>query len=216
MMDAMREQPLIAVDVVPVAFRDEGLVIGTAARQFEPFTGEQALPGVLLAPAELLSAAAYRALDSKAGVADTSVRAVLQLGAFDGPGRDPRDSAISVAFLAVIDPGASTLMRWNPARSGRLGLPFDHDDIIQRARALMSDSLWTNRDLTRALTGPVFTTARAAAIHEEVRGSRPHINNLRRDLAASPHLEQVTEMESAKRRPGRPSLTWRWVRDEAG
>lgn len=210
-MDAMREQPLIAVDVVPVAYRGEGLVIGTAARQFEPFTGEQALPGVLLAPTELLSAAAYRALETKAAVADTSVRAVLQLGAFDGPGRDPRDSAISVAFLAVLDPDASTNMRWNPATGGRLGLPFDHDDIIDRARELMSDSLWTNRALTRALTGSVFTTAQAVAVHEQVRGSRPHINNLRRDLAASPHLEQVTETEPTKRGPGRPSLTWRWV-----
>ena len=214
MMDAVRDQPLIAVDVVPVAFGHAGLVIGTALRQFAPFEGEYALPGVLLGSTELLTEAAYRALDSKAGITRTGVRALLQLGAFDGPGRDPRDSAISVAFLAIVDPSAASNARWSPAAEGRLDLPFDHDEIIERARELMSDSLWSNRELTRALTGELFTTATAAAVHEAVRGTKPHINNLRRDLAGSAHLEQVGVAELAHRGPGRPSLTWRWLAEK--
>lgn len=210
-MDAVRDQPLIAVDVVPIAFGPEGLAVATAARQFEPFEGEQALPGVLLGPTELLSEAALRSLESKAGMPPTHVRTLLQLGAFDGPGRDPRDSAISVAFLAVVDPGSGSRSQWSAVDGVPLGLPFDHDDIVERARALMHDSLWTNRRLTRALMGDVFTTAAAAALHEAVRGVKPHINNLRRDLGASADLEQVPGFDEDKRGPGRPALTWRWA-----
>ncbi|HEY4267757.1 MAG TPA: NUDIX hydrolase, partial [Galbitalea sp.] len=89
-------QPLIAVDVVPIAVDSDALWIGTATRRFEPYIGREALPGVLLGAGEMIEDAARRALADKAGI--TEVRALLPLGTFDRPGRDPRSHAISIAW----------------------------------------------------------------------------------------------------------------------
>ena len=103
---AARDQPLIAIDVVPVSFTTGGgLRVATARRANAPYAGREALPGVLLDAAERLADGARRALRTKTGIDAAAVRHLAQVGAFDGPERDPRDAAVSIAFLAVVAPG---------------------------------------------------------------------------------------------------------------
>ncbi|WIA99851.1 NUDIX domain-containing protein [Curtobacterium sp. MCBA15_012] len=115
---AARDQPLIAIDVVPVSFTTGGgLRVATARRANAPYAGREALPGVLLDAAERLADGARRALRTKTGIDAAAVRHLAQVGAFDGPERDPRDAAVSIAFLAVVAPepgGASD----GPLRDG--------------------------------------------------------------------------------------------------
>ncbi|BDZ48987.1 ADP-ribose pyrophosphatase [Frondihabitans sucicola] len=208
MPDLVRDQPLIAIDVVPLAFdRVAGLLIGTATRAFDPFAGSEALPGVLLGPSELLVAAASRALDAKAGIRAAEVRHLAQLGAFDGPGRDPRSRAISVAFVAVTGPDAGSATLWTPAASGALDLPFDHDAIIAVAREHVRTRLWSDVPLTRALTGDTFSTAAGSALEAELTGLKPHAGNFHRGLSKHPGLERL---DSTAATGGRPATSWRW------
>lgn len=210
MMMTMPDQPLIAIDVVPVTFSAvDGLLFGTATRNFEPYSGEQALPGVLLGAGELLTEAAYRALSSKAGIETADVRHLAQLGAFDGPGRDPRTHAISIAFIAVVDPGAGDKTEWHSSELRSLDLPFDHDEIIDAARTHMRTRLWSDVPLTHALTGTIFNSVSASEVESALTGVKPHAGNLHRQLTKSEQIEKLEDPTILGR--GRPVSTWRWL-----
>ncbi|MFT3660460.1 MAG: NUDIX hydrolase [Gordonia sp. (in: high G+C Gram-positive bacteria)] len=203
-------QPLIAVDVVPMRWSAEGLAVGVARREFEPFAGRFALPGVLLGAGESLDDAAARALRTKAGIGRERVRHRFQIGAFDGPDRDPRRHAISIASAAVIDPAAEPAtddLRWEPVTEVP-SLPFDHDLLVAETVRQLRTRLWHDDAVTRALTGPRFSTPDAVRLTAAVTGEEVHQSNLRRSLAAHAGLSSAPAPESAGR--GRRPLVWAW------
>ncbi|WP_144760419.1 NUDIX domain-containing protein [Curtobacterium sp. 9128] len=235
---ATRDQPLIAIDVVPMSFTtSEGLRVATARRAYDPYAGQEALPGVLLDAAELLADGARRALRTKAGIDDESVRHLAQVGAFDGPERDPRSAAISIAFVAVVtgpDPdadaelaaegsgagghqgvgartGAAPAAVWRDPAQADQGLPFDHDRIIQAALDHVRTRLWRDLPLTRALLGTSFTTADASRLQTAVTGVTPDPGNLNRALRTNPSLVRSAAATSSGQRGGRPPVSWTWV-----
>jgi 8-oxo-dGTP diphosphatase len=202
-------QPLIAVDVVPVMWTGPGLLVGVAERQFEPYQGRPALPGVLLGAGESLIEAADRALETKAGISPDAVRHRFQIGAFDGPDRDPRQHAIAVVFVAIIDPAvydtSPDTTTWDLPASG---LPFDHDTMVAEAVTQTRQRLWHEDDVTRALTGPWFTTSEAVYLTQDVTGERVHQSNFRRSLANHQKLRSTAAPDTG--RPGRQPLGWEW------
>ncbi|WP_267424695.1 MULTISPECIES: NUDIX domain-containing protein [unclassified Curtobacterium] len=223
------DQPLIAIDVVPMSFTTgDGLRVATARRLYDPFAGQEALPGVLLQPTELLVDGARRALRTKTGITRPAVRHLAQIGAFDGPDRDPRSAAISIAFVAVVDvPGVSDVdavplgatdgpagdpsPTWREATGAEPSLPFDHDRIIEAAVDDVRTRLWRDLPLTRALLGPRFTTADASRLQAALYGAAPDPGNLNRALRTNPALERVAEASSIGSRGGRPPAVWTWT-----
>ncbi|BDZ52599.1 hypothetical protein GCM10025867_48400 (plasmid) [Frondihabitans sucicola] len=187
---ALPEQPLIAVDVVPIRYsRKRGFVeLFTGRRLFEPALGKPALPGVLLGqklphpmrdgtPGERIEStreAAYRALRTKIGAGGTSVRGGLfDIGIFEGlPGdlRDPRGDTISIARLAVLKdnfaPGDDEQTKISPFAA--TGLPFDHDRIVDAVAVLIDQRLLVDRDLTNALLPDAFTLGDIQAIYGDM------------------------------------------------
>lgn len=217
---ATRDQPLIAIDVVPMSFATGGgLRAATARRLYDPYAGQEALPGVLLQPAELLVDAARRALETKTGIGRPAVRHLAQIGAFDGPDRDPRSAAISIAFVAVVDvpdeasggPAGDPSPVWRDPTGAEPSLPFDHDRIIQAAVDDVRTRLWRDLPLTRALLGPRFTTADASRLQAALVGAAPDPGNLNRALRTNPALERMTEPSSTGSRGGRPPAVWTWT-----
>lgn len=211
------KQPLLAVDAVLVRFHPErGLEYGTAERQAEPARGEQALPGVLVRSDESLDEAAYRALADKAGVAAAAVRHLDQLYVFDTPGREDSTSAFgrerswSLAFLTIIDPAADTAptVEWHPENVRTLGLPFDHEDIVDYARGYLRDRLWLDVRMTRALTGGTFPTRVGSDLETATRGLKPHAGNFHRKLSNLPTLERLEERTQTG---GNPANVWKWI-----
>ncbi|MGN6409569.1 MAG: NUDIX domain-containing protein [Curtobacterium sp.] len=215
---AARDQPLIAIDVVPVTFAtSDGLRVATARRQFAPFAGQEALPGVLLDGTELLADGARRALRTKTGIDAAAVRHLAQVGAFDGPSRDPRDTAISIAFLAVLAPAvaapptAAAPAVWRRPDGDDPRLPFDHDAIIRAALDHVRTRIWRDLPLTHALLGDVFTTSDAAALHTALTGVQPDPGNTNRALRTNPALVRAEAPTTAAGRGGRPPATWTWA-----
>lgn len=212
-VSADRDQPLIAIDVVPMSFTtSDGLRVATARRPYAPFAGREALPGVLLEAAERLVDGARRALRTKTGIGAAAVRHLAQVGAFDGPSRDPRDAAISIAFIAVTTPGVDAPPAvWRPVDGAEPGLPFDHDAIVRTAVDQVRTRLWRDVPLTRALLGDVFTTSAAAQLHTALHDSAPDAGNLNRSLRTNAALVRATEPAAASTRGGRPPATWTWA-----
>lgn len=184
-------QPLVSVDVVAVRHDGGVLSYATGKRQFDPFAGRAALPGVLLATGESLAEAAARAVASKLDLPAETIRYVAQFGAFDGTNRDPRGATISIGHLCAMTStdGSAT---WVPIDVDPQGLPFDHDAIVAAAVAEVALRLWADMVFTRAIIGPTFTSGEALAVTRQVGGRLPAAEkNIARWLRDNDHAESI-------------------------
>jgi len=200
---------LVSVDVLALHFDRIGrrLVLGVAARAWEPFRDELALPGVLLGDGERLREAAMRALTGKLGVIPSGVSGIGQVVTFDEPNRDPRGPTLSVAMWAGVTTRTDTAV-WVPLDL-LPPLAFDHRRIIEDCRVMLAGSLWRDPVLSRALTGERFPTADAVDITASLVGRAPDRGNLNRTLRSVPGLHR-TEERVAARATGRPAAVWEW------
>lgn len=181
--------------------------LGIATRAQDPFQGQLALPGVLLGLGERLQDAAHRALTGKLGVPPESVSGIGQLVTFDRPNRDPRGPTLSIAMWAGVTQPAEAAV-WTPL-DHLPKLAFDHQRIVRDCRVLLSEALWRNTALSRALTGGRFPTADALDITASLVGRSPDRGNLNRTLRAVPGLHRTDERVAA-RSTGRPAAVWEW------
>ncbi|QLY29074.1 NUDIX hydrolase [Nocardia huaxiensis] len=209
----MEQQSAVSLDVVTLRYGpDEPTVtLGVAPRQWDPFAGELALPGVLLHRGERLVTAARRAVHTKLGVPEASISAVGQLATFDEPNRDPRGPTLSIAMWAVVTDHPSDAV-WVPFDKVPQ-LAFDHNGIVSAARALLAGMLWKDLTFTRALVGEQFPATRAVELTTALDGTRPDPGNLNRTLAAIPGLTRTGDRVRVKA-TGRPAAVWAF--DHAG
>ncbi|MEV0246423.1 NUDIX hydrolase [Nocardia sp. NPDC050712] len=206
------EQSVVSVDVVALRFweSDSAVSVGIAPRELEPFTGELALPGVLLGRGERLAVAARRAVHTKLGVPEAAIGAVGQLVTFDEPNRDPRGPTLSIAMWAVVGVHEGPA-QWTPF-DDMPPLAFDHNAILEVARGHLARLLWKDLAFTRALTGAEFPATRAVDLATTLLGARPDPANLNRTLAAIPGLTRTTERRRTKA-TGRPAAVWAFTPD---
>jgi len=213
MMDGV-DQSLVSIDVIALRFGnpEPGMLrFAVTPRQAEPYTGQLALPGVLLGAGERLQDAARRAVTTKLGIPDEKILVSGQLPVFDEPNRDPRGPTLSVTMWAVISsdevPGSAEWVSWdNPG-----DLAFDHNRIVADTRPILADTLlWRDQAFTRALLGPSFPASYALAVAEELSGVRPDPGNLNRTLKALPGLERTDERVRVSA-TGRPAVVWAWT-----
>lgn len=209
------QQPLVSIDTVPLILRDGHWHVVLGVREYEPFSGQAALPGVLLRPMERLEEAARRALLTKVNVSEENVLFLVNAGAFDNPDRDPRGPTLSIAHLAVIDPEDEPAGAVYRHLTSTDDMPFDHGAIIMSAAKAALDALWVNEPLTRALLGEKFSTADVARLMRELSAAAASVNepdtsNLGRDLAKNPRLVKAGT-PAAPTGKGRPAAAWTWA-----
>ncbi|MEV6769014.1 NUDIX hydrolase [Nocardia sp. NPDC051030] len=204
----MEQQSAVSIDVIALRYgRDDNTVtVGIAPRQWDPFAGELALPGVLLHRGERLDAAARRAVSTKLGVPEDAIIAVGQLATFDEPNRDPRGPTLSIAMWAVVADHPADTAQWLPFDQ-LPHLAFDHNQIVTVGRRRLAEMLWKDLTFTRALTGPLFPATRAVELTAALHDTRPDPGNLNRTLAALPGLARTGERVRVKA-TGRPAAMW--------
>ncbi len=95
--------PSLAVDVVLLTVSEGALQVSLVQRMEHPARGSWALPGGFVGIKESLDAAAARVLAAKAGLEGVFLE---QLYTFGEPDRDPRTRVVSVAYYALVHPGA--------------------------------------------------------------------------------------------------------------
>ena len=201
----MVDELSVSVDVVLLRYDsvERRLRCGFWLREWEPYLGELALPGVRLTAGERLTDAARRAV-AKTGVGAFS--GVGQLATFDEPFRDPRGPTLSVALWAVTTEVANADWGYYAEPPA---LAFDHNRIVDQTRPLLGRLLWRDEVFTRALTGEQFSVTDALAITSDLQGRAPDRGNLNRMMASLPGLIREPGVRSGA--PGRPGAMWSWV-----
>jgi 8-oxo-dGTP diphosphatase len=214
----------VTADVVAFTIRHDQLCVLLVKRARPPFEGLWALPGSFLRPHkteggeqwEGLEQAAIRALADKTGLSAASVPEILtgihleQLCSYGEPGRDPRMTVVSVAYMAFgpdfsdpqAGPGTSEA-RWVPvtalnlvakhrqASGTEFPLAFDHAQIVydglERARAKLEYT-----GLATAFLEEPFTLAQVRRVYEIVWGEEIHPSNFARKLLSAQRLLVAT------------------------
>ncbi|MFF5792445.1 hypothetical protein ACFY5D_10370 [Paeniglutamicibacter sp. NPDC012692] len=212
----MPTQPLVSIDAVPLILHEGSLHLVLGVREYDPFAGRAALPGVLLNAHERLAEAVHRALLSKTGVPAGAVLAGLEAGVFDDFERDERGPTLSIARLVILDektPMTDPRVRLEPL-ADLPELPFDHRAIVAKAATVLLDSLWINLETTKALLGESFDTAELIARMKELASAAelpmPETANIGRALGSNKLLERVAPAAASSGR-GRPPALWRWI-----
>jgi 8-oxo-dGTP diphosphatase len=232
----------VTADVVAFTIRDEELCVLLVRRARPPYEGFWALPGSFLRAgavskaSETLEAAAARALAAKTGLAADAGPAAIdahnsatrvhleQLRTYGDPGRDPRMTVVSVAYMALApslpDPVAGTgtsEATW--VAVSNLGLPetvaagepvaqipdaggvefplaFDHARIIFDARERARAKLEYSA-LATAFVGETFTLSALRGVYEIVWNQRLHASNFARKVLSAPGFVVSTGQTSS-------------------
>jgi len=181
----------VTVDVVVLTMVDGRLHALLVRRGVEPFEGMWAIPGGFKRPTETLDEAAARELVEETGVDGASL--LTQFGAYGDPGRDPRMSVVTIAYLAVLrevtgivagtDAASADLVPVSDALNGRLELAFDHARIVRDAVDRVRIDLEL-KGIATAFVGPTFTLAELRAVYEAVWGVQLDSANFRRSVLA--------------------------------
>ena len=176
-------RPMLTVDVAPLRVQRGRLELLLIRRDKEPFPGHWALPGGFVEENEPLATAARRELWE-----ETRLEPLLlqQVGAFGDPGRDPRGWSVTVAYLALVGPGANravagddaAAVAWHPV--ARLPpLAFDHEQIVAQAVETLRHRALTTAMLA-VLLPPRFTWEQLGRLVAAVTGQRHDLATLRR------------------------------------
>jgi 8-oxo-dGTP diphosphatase len=130
------KRPAVACDCVVFRTNGKQLELLVVKRGTEPFKGKYALPGGFMEWGESCEKAAARELEEETGIKKIELD---QLGVFSVPGRDPRGTVVSIAFLGFAGPkqkvkggddAAEAL--WIPIQKCPK-LAFDHGDVLRAA-----------------------------------------------------------------------------------
>ncbi|MBU0552311.1 NUDIX hydrolase [Myxococcota bacterium] len=163
-------RPALTVDLAVLRFHGGYLEILLIRRDRPPFEGAWALPGGFVDQDEPPPDAARRELleETRLGVDE-----VHPLGAFGGPGRDPRGWVVSAAYLALAGEGAFAEAGDDAREVGWFKLKalpplaFDHDQIIQAATARLR-GLTQESTAPLAMLPPKFRTAQARHLYSQI------------------------------------------------
>ena len=127
----------VTTDAVPVRFEPgRGLRVLLIRRANEPYKGMWCVPGGFVELDEDLPVACARELQEETALQPATM---VQIGAFGTPGGDPRGRNVTVAYLAMIAPGATAAAGDDAAGAAWhdvAALPplgFDHADIVVAA-----------------------------------------------------------------------------------
>lgn len=111
----------------------------------EPFKGSWAIPGGFMEMEETTRECAIRELKEEANLTVTDV---VMVGCYDALGRDPRHRTVTMAYLAIVDPGMMNMAKAGDDAAEHQWFPidelppmaFDHDKIMEDAKTLYRNS----------------------------------------------------------------------------
>lgn len=138
--------PNLSIDVALFGFIDHELKVLLINRDKEPEKNKWSLPGGLVYLDESTDDAAKRKLEELTGIGKLYLSQVGFFGAVD---RYPGERIASILYCALIRPEQYQLIAGSHAKEAQWfavckiqQLPFDHNEMIQRAMDWIKDELW--------------------------------------------------------------------------
>ncbi|MBN1137392.1 MAG: NUDIX hydrolase [Anaerolineae bacterium] len=201
-----RPCPLVTVDAIVFALRDDDLQVLLIKRRRPPFEGAWAIPGGFVEIDETLEAAARRELQEETGLAGVALE---QLYTFGDPGRDPRGRSITVVYFGAVPAGsvdpragddAAEASWWSIYRLPPLA--FDHDQILRYALTRLRYKL----EYTAVgfdLLPEQFTLSQLQAAYEIVLDVKLDKRNFRRKILGAGVIEPAGGYRLGEGRPAR-------------
>ena len=205
-------QAAVAVDLLVFTIDDDRLKVLTVRRQYEPFAGMRALPGVFIRPDESLDEAARRGLREETGLEGIYFEQLYTWGA---PDRDPRRRVLSVSYMALVDiaqlRGAAAGLRTTETRLWDVqellaadDIAFDHKTIIAYGRERLANKV-EYTTIAFSLVPEEFTLPQLQRVYEILLGKPLYKANFRKKLA--PLVEETDRSTSGDAH--RPSKFYR-------
>jgi 8-oxo-dGTP diphosphatase len=173
----------LTVDCVVFGFDGGDLQVLLIRRGLPPFKDKWALPGGFVRVEETLDNAARRELAEETGLREVFLE---QLYTFGTVRRDPRERVVSVAYFALVKPGAVTAAtdaaeaKWFPVTQVP-ALAFDHADILATALIRLRGKL-TYQPIGFELLPPKFTLSQLQRLYEAVLGTDIDKRNFRKKV----------------------------------
>jgi 8-oxo-dGTP diphosphatase len=198
----------VSVDLVILTVRGGQLAALVWCRDAQPYLGSWALAGGFIRMDEDLPAAASRLLAERAGLPGAQVH-LEQLQTYGYPDRDPRQRAVSVAYLGLapdLPAPEQPQMSWQ-AVSALAAMAFDHARIlldgVERARAKLEYT-----PLAAAFCRDEFTVAELRRVYEIVWGTPLDPRNFHRKVTGAERFLVDTGTAAASG-GGRPAELYR-------
>lgn len=199
----------VAVDVLVFTIDEGELKILMVRRQYPPFEGHRALPGVLIRPEETLDQAAARSIREETGLEGIYLEQLYTWGDVD---RDPRRRVLSVSYMALVPREALSGFMAGQRTTGAALEPvdavlaaediaFDHRRIIACARERLAGKV-EYTPIAFHLVPEEFTLPQLQRVYEILLGKPLYKANFRKKIA--PMVEETDRSTSGDaHRPSR-------------
>ena len=198
--------PSVTVDVIVFRLCEGDLQVLLIKRGHEPYGGMWAIPGGFVDIDESLDQAAKRELEEETGVREVYLE---QLYTFGDLGRDPRGRVVTVAYFALLPPGALDPRAGDDAAEAQWwsvrGLPplaFDHAGILDYALQRLRYKLEYTA-VGFELLPDTFTLSELQNAYEIILGEELDKRNFRRKVLGSDVIEETGELQTGDGRPAR-------------
>jgi len=204
-MTAYKQHPkfYVSVDCIIFGFKDGRLQVLIHQRPYNPGKGELSLIGGFIRSDESVDASAQRILKKFTGLDNVYMQ---QLATFGEVERDPGERVISIVYYALInidnyDTQLSDIHHTQWVDVDQLPtLCFDHNDMVQKARRVMSENI-KNKPIGSKLLPQYFTLSLLQTLYESILGTSIDKRNFRRAISEKEYIQAtgMIDKESSRR-----------------
>ena len=207
----------VAVDLLVFTIDDQKLKVLMVKREYAPYAGWLALPGVLVGHDETLDEAAERGIQEEVGLQNIYFEQLYTWGALD---RDPRNRTISVSYMALVPveqiQDFAAGQRTTEAVLLEVGelldmedIAFDHKEIIRYAKWRLANKVEYTK-IAFHLLPEEFTLPELQKVYEILLDKKLYKANFRKKVSAL--VEETNQYTSGDAH--RPSKYYRLREDE--
>lgn len=188
--------PAMTADCVIFGFDGKALKVLLVERGLEPYLGSWALPGGFMKIDETIEQTARRELEEETGLKGVYME---QFRVYSTVNRDPRERVVTVVFIALVRPGDYNLIAGDDAADARWfdveflpPMAFDHTDIIEQARAHLTEMLRV-RPIAFELLNRYFSLAELQRVYEAITGRSYDRRNFQRKALQAGMLAEADD-----------------------
>ena len=194
----------VSVDCIIFGFKNGHLQVLIHQRPYEPGAGELSLIGGFVQTDESVDASAKRILKEFTGLDNVYMQ---QLAAYGEVERDPGERVISIVYYALInvdnyDTHLSYIhnAKWVDV-DNMPELCMDHNDMVQKARQTVGESL-KNEPIGSNLLPRYFTLTLLQTLYESILGTPIDKRNFRRAITEKDYIQATGMIDKGSSRRG--------------